>query len=465
MKEKIFLYYTSDLHSHFENWPQIVGYFKNKRAKHQKNNESFWMVDNGDHADRFHPITEGLMGKGNVELLNNAGYHFANLGNNEGITLPHEDLFNLYNEADFEVVCANLKSIDGPQPKWLKPYRIKETNHGTRVAMIGMTAPFETFYRLLGWEILSPYETLDRYYEELKQQADIIVLLSHLGIHDDEEIAKSYPAVDVIIGGHTHHLFQKGEYYGNAVLTAAGKHGTHLGEVHLEWDHTRKSLTKKEAYAVATENMKKDEEVMDSLKNLSVRASSFLKEQVTSLKDPMNVAWFKETLLMKALTEEMQSWTNSDVGMLNAGVLLDHLDSGPITFEDIHRICPHPMNPCRVEIKGDELLEIIRVGHTKKLTEIQLKGLGFRGEVIGKIVFTGVDIKTEQGSDGEERVREVTFKGKPLDMDAVYTLGTADTFTFGRLFPEIAYAKKKTYYMPEMLRDLLVHAIRKLETS
>ncbi|WP_431804377.1 hypothetical protein [Halobacillus andaensis] len=31
MKEKIFLYYTSDLHSHFENWAQIVGYFNQKK--------------------------------------------------------------------------------------------------------------------------------------------------------------------------------------------------------------------------------------------------------------------------------------------------------------------------------------------------------------------------------------------------------------------------------------------------
>ncbi|WP_173915741.1 bifunctional UDP-sugar hydrolase/5'-nucleotidase [Halobacillus sp. Marseille-Q1614] len=465
MKEKIFLYYTSDLHSHFENWPQIVGYFNKKKAKHLKNNETFWVMDNGDHADRFHPVTEGLMGKGNVELLNRAGYHFANLGNNEGITLPYNDLFQLYDEAEFDVVCANLKSMTGPQPKWLKPYRIKETNRGTRVAVVGLTAPFETFYRLLGWEIHSPYETLDRYYEELKQQVDIIVMLSHLGIHDDEEIARSYPAVDVIIGGHTHHLFQNGEYYGNAVLTAAGKHGTHFGEIHLEWDQDKKVLTKKEAYAISTENMKKDEDVMLDLENMTARASSFLKEPVTNLKEKMNVAWFKETLLMKALTKEVQNWTSADVGMLNAGVLLDHLESGAITYEDIHRICPHPMNPCKVEVKGDELLEIIRVGHTRKLTEIQLKGLGFRGEVIGKMVFTGVDIRTKRDPDGEERVREVTFKGKPVDMDKTYTLATADTFTFGRLFPEIAYAEKKTYYMPEMLRDLLASAIRKLDAS
>ncbi|MFG6148151.1 bifunctional metallophosphatase/5'-nucleotidase [Halobacillus sp. B23F22_1] len=462
MKEKIFLYYTSDLHSHFENWPQIVGYFNKKIKKHKQKEETFWLLDNGDHADRFHPITEGLMGKGNVELLNEAGYSFATLGNNEGITLSYYDLYHLYDEAKFQVLCANLRSMEGRQPKWLCPYTIKTTPLGTKVAVIGLTAPFETFYRLLGWEIQPPFETLNRYYDEIKEQADIFILLSHLGIHDDEEMARKFPEIDVIIGGHTHHLFQNGELYGETILTAVGKHGTHLGEVFLEWDHDSNRLSKKEAYAVSTENLMKDEDVTEDVETMRTRALQYLQTSVTTLEKSLSVAWFKQTLLMRRLTEELQAWTQSDVGMLNSGVLLDHLNQGKITYEDIHRICPHPMNPCKVEVTGDELLEIIRVGHTKKLTEIRLKGLGFRGEVIGKMVFTGVEIQTVMSKDGEERVRKVTINGAPIDRNHVYTLGTADTFTFGRLFPEIAYAKSKKYFMPELLRDVLAKAIQKI---
>ncbi|WP_431804879.1 bifunctional metallophosphatase/5'-nucleotidase [Halobacillus andaensis] len=426
-------------------------------------NETYWLLDNGDHADRFHPITEGLMGQGNVELLNEAGYNFATLGNNEGITLSYDDLYRLYNEAEFKVLCANLRSLKDPQPSWLLPYTIKTTPLGTKVAVIGLTAPFETFYRMLGWEIASPYTVLDKYYKEICNQADIFILLSHLGIHDDEEIARHYPAIDVIIGGHTHHLFQNGEHYGNTLLTAAGKHGTHLGEVLLEWDHTSCGLSKKEAYAVSTENLLKDKKVTDDIDKMREKALKHLQTSVAILKKPLQVAWFKDTLLMRRLTEELREWTKADAAMLNAGVLLDHLNPGRITYEDIHRICPHPMNPCKVEVTGDELLEIIRVGHTKKLTQIRLKGLGFRGEIIGKMIFSGIEIQTVVGSDGEERVRHVTINGSPIDRYKTYTLGTADTFTFGRLFPEIAYSKNKQYYMPELLRDVLAKALKNID--
>lgn len=461
MKEKIFLYYTSDLHSHFENWPQIVGYFNEQKKKHQKKNETFLLLDNGDHVDRFHPIAEGLMGKGNVELLNQAGYHVANLGNNEGITLSPDDLYSLYDEATFDVVCANLAHGQDPQPEWLKPFEVITTDKGTKIGVIGLTAPFETFYKQIGWKVTSPFDVLDQLLETVRESVDVVVLLSHLGINDDEEIARRYEGIDVVIGGHTHHLFQNGEYIGNTILTAAGKHGTHLGEVFLEWDHEVHQITKKEAYAIPTEHMKKQEEVTDQVHSMRERAVQHLRTPVAHLTEPLSIGWFQDTPLMKSLTEELQEWTGADIGMLNAGILLDHLGVGEITYEDVHRICPHPMNPCKVELKGDELLEVIRVAHTKKLTDIRLKGFGFRGEVIGKMVFSGIDIDLQNGTDGESHVRKVSINEKTIDKDQTYTLATADTFTFGRLFPEIAYSKKKKYYMPELLRDLLTNALKK----
>lgn len=461
MNEKLFFYYTSDLHSHFENWPQMMGFVKKQRQTHELKQEDSWLLDNGDHVDRFHPIAEGLMGKGNVELMNAAGYTIANLGNNEGITFSGDDLYHFYDEAQFGIACANLRTMEGSQPDWLQPYQIVTSKRGTKVGVIGLTAPFETFYRQLGWEVRSPYEVIEEHLAELKEQVDIVILLSHLGINDDEEIARRYEDIDVIIGGHTHHLFQNGEMVNQTLLSASGKHGTHIGEVILEWNPEKAMVEDKQAYAISTENMKKDDEVNRHVQEMRLAATNNLRRPITTLKKNMKIGWFQETELMQWLTDELRVWTNADLSMLNAGVLLDHLSDGPITYEDVHRICPHPMNPCKVELQGDEIMEVIRVAHTKELTEIKLKGFGFRGEVIGKMVFSGIEITGETGIDGEYHVRSVSIDGSPLQLDKVYSFATADTFTFGRLFPEIAYAKTKAYYMPELLRDLLTHALQK----
>ncbi|MDY0393192.1 hypothetical protein RWE15_00535 [Virgibacillus halophilus] len=220
------------------------------------------------------------MGKANVSLLNDAGYDFATFGNNEGITLAHEDLLHLYDNAAFEVVCANMQ---GEQlPAWLHASVIRTSKSGIKIGVLGLTAPFNDYYDLLGWHMDTPWEALAAHLPALRQEVDIVVLLSHLGISEDREIARRFPEIDVIIGGHTHHLLKTGEYENNAVITAAGKYCTHIGEVILTWDHERKKLVKKEAYATDITDHKIDVEAEKRIINLEKMANEKLQKKISS---------------------------------------------------------------------------------------------------------------------------------------------------------------------------------------
>src|SRR5699024_2810297 len=102
----------------------------------------------------------------------------------------------------------------------------------------------------------------------------------------------------------------------------------------------------------------------------------------------------------------------------------------------------------------------------KDFMELKLKGFGFRGEVIGRMQFSGIDVTTIFQQDGYEVVSNVTFNGGiPVEKDKVYRIATADTFTFGRLLPEIARSEFKQYYVPEFLRDLLVEALKSMPNN
>ena len=69
--------------------------------------------------------------------------------------------------------------------------------------------------------------------QSLKEESDIIILLSHLGLNDDERIASVFPEIHVILGAHTHHVFLKGKTGGGQTLERAGKHGNFVGQVTL----------------------------------------------------------------------------------------------------------------------------------------------------------------------------------------------------------------------------------------
>lgn len=462
MEEKLYFYYTNDLHSNFEQWPRVTGFLKNEKNLRQCNGESSWIIDIGDHVDRSHPITEASMGKSNVQLLNDAGYDFATIGNNEGITLSHDDLYHLYDEAEFQVVCANLTSLDDIVPPWLQQTINLQTVNGIKIGMIGLTAPFNAFYELLNWHVTPEFDALDKHIAKLKASADIIIVLSHLGISVDQEIARRYDDIDVIIGGHTHHLIKDGEYINNAVITAAGKHCSYIGEVVLTWSHEKRKLVKKEAYATDITEVAKDMQTERKIHKMQQEAEAFLSEKVVHLDKPLEVSWYTETKVMEELTNTIREWTEADAAMLNSGLLLNGLPAGNVTYRDVHRICPHPINPVVVDLKGAELIEVIRASLSKEFMEYRLKGFGFRGEMLGRMVFSGLEVETGLHKNGNEYVQQVLLdNGQPIDPDKTYYIATADTFTFGRLLPEIAKSNTKQYFVPEFLRDLLADTLRK----
>src|SRR5690625_2165241 len=162
MDEHIHFYYTNDLHSYFKHWPQVVTFLKKKKQESAERNESAWTVDIGDHMDRVHPITEATMGKANVNLLNEAGYDFITIGNNEGITLAHEDLYHLYDNATFEVICSNLQCTLSKNPPWLLSSKVLTSKQGVKIGIIGLTARFNPYYHLLGWNVESVHKVIER---------------------------------------------------------------------------------------------------------------------------------------------------------------------------------------------------------------------------------------------------------------------------------------------------------------
>ncbi|OQP15959.1 bifunctional metallophosphatase/5'-nucleotidase [Geobacillus zalihae] len=454
MKQTIYIYHTNDVHSHFEHWPQIARFLSERRREHRARNEAMLLFDVGDFLDRVHPITEATRGKANVDLLNDLGYDAVTIGNNEGITLDHDELDTLYEQARFPVVVANLFRRNGERPHWALPYVVIPATETFRIGVVGATAPFSHFYELLGWKIAPPFDLLAAAVEEVKRKADCVVVLSHLGVNEDEKIAATIPGVDIILGAHTHHVFLEGKTLNQTLLCAAGKYGKYVGMVKLEIDQNR--LSRASATVVDVEPLPRSEAVERHLVCLEQESLARLEaEQVAVLHDDLPLDWFAPSPLANLLASALREWCQADIGMVNAGVLLAPLARGPVTKKDLHRICPHPLNPCKVKLRGAELKEIILEANTERMKHWQFKGFGFRGEVMGEMVYDGVDIEAGLEEDGQWHIRRIMINGEPLNPERTYEVATTDMFAIGHFYPQIQRAAEKTYYMPEFLRDLL----------
>jgi 5'-nucleotidase len=441
--ENITIYHTNDLHSHLENWPRIKKFLLTQQKLHQEKGEDYFLFDIGDFIDRWHPYTEATKGRGNTDLLNDCNYMAVTIGNNEGINLPHEDLDELYQGAKFDVLAANLYKEDGTHPNWVKPYKLYRTQKGTVIGVIGLTVNFAQLYDLLGWQLHEPIQELKKWIKQLRSEADVVILLSHLGLRDDEKIAADCPEIDVILGAHTHHVLETGKHIGNTLLGAAGKYGYYVGQVTLELND-RKTILNQSALLYNVQELPSPKNEAEEIQIYFEKGKDLLSKPIAFLSQPLPADAFKETQLAQLLCQAVREWCDADCAMINAGLLLGPL-AGNVTEYALLSICPHPINPCVVEVTGKELDGIINESMDGDLHQRHIKGLGFRGDKLGIFVYDGI-----QFASGRPLISQ-----KELDPEETYTLALPDMFTFGHFFKEVLPKKTKKYFLPEFMRDLL----------
>ena len=440
----IHIYHTNDIHSHFENWPQMSRFLRDKRHECELANEAYYLFDVGDYVDRSNPLTEGTNGKGNILLLNEARYDAITIGNNEGITMSKDSLMTLYDKAEFDVILGNLTDENGEFPAWAVSSKIYTTAKGTKIGVIGATAQYTQFYSSLGWKISPPRAQLVDIAQSLVPQTDIIICLSHMGVHEDRLLAEGCSDIDVILGAHTHHLFPEGELVNDTLLAATGKYGDYTGHVTLEFDQLTNDLTHMNAtlypsntLPVFDEDIEKFTALMD-LSNIAMEEKLYYNPQL--LKQNL----FSSGSLSSFFGRVLIDYTNADCAIFNTGIFLGSLEAGWVTRKDIHALLPHPINICIVTLTGAELIEVYEQSLNEELSKIQVKGLGFRGNIMGAIIHERL-YKNKRG---------ILFAGnREVVPEESYTLATLDMFTFGFFFPLLQHAKKE-YCMPDLIRDI-----------
>ncbi|MDO5376091.1 MAG: bifunctional UDP-sugar hydrolase/5'-nucleotidase [Staphylococcus rostri] len=438
---RVTLYHTNDIHSHLDAFASISAYMAEHRPK--LDHPSLY-VDIGDHVDLSLPVTEGTLGKRNVQLLNEAQCDIVTIGNNEGMTISHDALNTLYDDATFTVTCANVFDEEGNLPNNFVQSHIRDIE-GVRFLFVGVTAAFTPFYRALDWVVTDPLAAIQ---DEVKQHAgayDVLIVLSHAGIFFDEQLCEVLPEADVILGAHTHHHFLEGKMSNGVLMAAAGKYGHFLGEVTLDIDD--KKVIGKRATLHALETLPKVST------NFDEEGRQLLNQPVVS--KPMTLQ--RETNFITRATYELaqsvHEFIGADCTIINAGLMVKGYHDKVLTEYDIHQMLPHPINMVRAKVSGRTLKEIIITAREQTYMYERAQGLGFRGDIFGGYILYDAGYIASSN--------RYFVKGEEIDDDKTYLLGTIDMYTFGRYFPMLK-GQKMDYLMPEFLRDIFKAHLQRL---
>ncbi|MFD0958291.1 bifunctional metallophosphatase/5'-nucleotidase [Paenibacillus chungangensis] len=455
------LLHTNDIHSRLENAARIASIIEEERQR--LGDAAVLVVDCGDHMDRARLETEGSDGLVNLKLLQASRYDLITLGNNEGLTYRMDILKELYGRnPGFRVICANmLKTRDGQRPDWLLP-RTVIVKQGKRIGIVGATADFSAFYELLGWDVTDPMAAIQEQVAILREEADLVIVLSHLGLPRDKEMATTIDGIDLIVGAHTHHLLHEALYIGNTALCAAGKFGEYAGRVEFVWGYGEER-PKINASVIPTAAYMEQHEAASIISQYKAVAERRMSRVITSLSHPLPLSVNVESPLVNLLAAGLRKWTNSEIGLVNAGQLLGGLALGDVTASELHALCPSPINPCRMIIKGKHLRTALEQSVLPEYVDKRIKGFGFRGEVLGALAVDGIAVTLDSSKPNMQKLIRIEVNGEQLADERVYTVGTIDMFSFRIGYETLAEAESFRFYLPEFLRDVLEHELLREE--
>lgn len=448
MIEKIHIIHTNDLHSHFENFPRIERFVKNQRQQDAQNDTQTLVFDIGDASDRVNPLTEATMAEANVQWMNKIHYDGATIGNSEGLYYGHKELENMYNDANFDVILDNLYETNGDLAHFAQKQKIITTDEGTKIGIIGLTAPYKLTYPLMDWDIRFMADVLPDLIKEIRPKVDILIMLSHLGISKDRYMAEHYPEIDIIMGGHTHHLLIKGEKDNHTLLTAAEKFGHYIGNIELEiQDHKIKS---EKAEAIKTDTLPELPSDQAEIAKYNEKGHALLKAQkIADLPFALSKEVKAPHTAMNEMFAAMESVTGAPVAMLSSGLFLKDLHAGVLTEDDLHDQLPHAIHLMKTTLKGREFWRLIMEAEKNRgfLRNFHQKGMGFRGKIFGKIIYDGIEIVPG--------TRRVLYRGKDLDPNQNYEIALLDHYLFIPYFPTLQIMGDNKLYYPDFLRTVL----------
>ncbi|HME82410.1 MAG TPA: hypothetical protein VKF82_10065 [Candidatus Eremiobacteraceae bacterium] len=132
------------------------------------------------------------------------------------------------------MICSNLLDLrERPAP--FRRSLVVEAG-GARVRLLALLAPqYRTgsgWEAVFGWRFLSVQAAMDEMFAA-PQEADVTIVLSHLGLRSDRELASAYAGIGAIIGGHSHDTLAQPEIVNGVPIVHAGAYAENAGRLEL----------------------------------------------------------------------------------------------------------------------------------------------------------------------------------------------------------------------------------------
>lgn len=309
---------------------------------------------------------------------------------------------------------------------------------GVRVGIFGLTTDVQPRdYVAYDYDLPERHAAIGRALARLHGDgARVVVALTHQDLDEDERLAREFPAVGIVVGGHEHFFLQR--RVGNTWITKADADARTaiVHDVRVAPDGSVADAFRKVPLDDAVEkDPAVEKEVQASLDELAVAVKAQtgrdLREVVGETENVLEgvepAVRGRETALGNLLTDVIRERMKTDVAFVNGGAIRinDDIPPGPIRNYDLEGIFYFDNAIVSFEITGAQLLDLLRTSvskvHTGHGRFLQVSGIRFRYVVEGT---AEAPVYTIDASDVEVSRRGAGFQ--KLDLARTYSAASLD---------------------------------------
>ena len=361
----------------------------------RKSEPNVFLFDSGDiFTGALAKLTYGQLA---FELMITMGYDAMAIGNHE-FEYGHEIFAWEKNRAPFPVLGANFFYKDTDHP-YAQAHTIIERN-GVRIGVIGImgqdaaTAIIPSYIAPL--DVRDPAEAVRNSVAELRDQVDLIVLLTHQGktapmqtdaetdprlqrdIDADIALAGAVQGIDVLLAGHADAGTPAPVIHpetGTLIMQTYGQ-ATHLGYLQLTLDGETGDIKGHHGKLIPVESTKLDPDPAITAKLEHYRAENDeVMVTVGISAAPMIRRYIEESDIGNLFADIFVNASGADIGMVHSGSLRKDLPEGDVRLVDILDSYPF-VDPVNVkEMSGSQIRRALEQSLTFERGLLQLSGL------------------------------------------------------------------------------------------
>lgn len=356
-----------------------------------------------------------------IEIMNYLAPDVVTLGNHE-LDYGLKHLLFLEKMAMFPIVNANLY-IKTYHKRLMTPHVVIQKG-GLNILFIGIITEkvMDSIARDLE---IGTFITLEEAKSEIgricdtyrNDDIDLTVLLTHIGIQSDQELARMLdPAwgVDIIIGGHSHTILDRPIEVNQVLITQAGVGTCQIGRFDLIVDEEQNRISRYEwkLVPVSEESAPPDQHLLmyiDSFKKVVDRKyNTLICRFPVALTHPSREV---ESPLGNLVADIYQEVAQCDVMLVGSGSIRQKELGPAVTLGDLKACFPIDDPIKRFSVRGDQ----VRAMFSRFMHPENRNGEGECYQVSYGVVAVY--------DDHARKIEAVSLNGVPIDDNRIYSLG------------------------------------------